>query len=315
MDEGKIEEIIERKVEEALKRYKITPEHVITRDEFLAAIERIDKRFQEMLNLTSTRFEAMDKRFEAIQTTMQERFEAIDRRFEEMDRRFEAMQRTMQERFEAIDKRFEAIDRRFEEMDRRFEAMQRTMQERFEAIDRRFEAMNRRFEEMDRRFEAMQRTMQERFEAIDRRFEEVYRRFDYVDQRIWRVEAGVGALGARSGLRLERTILRIFREVLKARGVDVSAVEKLVLRDDEGIVFGKGFTTDIDIYVHDSERIAIEVKYSADQHDIFTFLNKVKLAEKTKNMKFTKLMLVTLNITDENYRYAESEGIKVITEE
>jgi len=168
---------------------------------------------------------------------------------------------------------------------------------------------------MDRRFEAMQRTMQERFEAIDRRFEEVYRRFDYVDQRIWRVEAGVGALGARSGLRLERTILRIFREVLKARGVDVSAVEKLVLRDDEGIVFGKGFTTDIDIYVHDSERIAIEVKYSADQHDIFTFLNKVKLAEKTKNMKFTKLMLVTLNITDENYRYAESEGIKVITEE
>ena len=226
VDEGKIEEIIERKVEEALKRYKIAPEHVITRDEFLAAIERIDKRFQEMLNLTSTRFEAMDKRFEAIQTTMQERFE-----------------------------------------------------------------------------------------AIDRRFEEVYRRFDYVDQRIWRVEAGVGALGARSGLRLERTILRIFREVLKARGVDVSAVEKLVLRDDEGIVFGKGFTMDIDIYVHDSERIAIEVKYSADQHDIFTFLNKVKLAEKTKNMKFTKLMLVTLNITDENYRYAESEGIKVITEE
>jgi len=143
-----------------------------------------------------------------------------------MDRRFEAMQRTMQERFEAIDKRFE-------EMDRRFEAMQRTMQERFEAIDK-------RFEEMDRRFEAMQRTMQERFEEMDRRFEEVYRRFDYVDQRIWRVEAGVGALGARSGLRLERTILRIFREVLKARGVDVSAVEKLVLRDDEGIVFGKG---------------------------------------------------------------------------
>ena len=251
VDEGKIEEIIERKVEEALKRYKIAPEHVITRDEFLAAIERIDKRFQEMLNLTSTRFEAMDKRFEAMQRTMQERFEAIDKRFEEMDRRFEAMQRTMQERFE----------------------------------------------------------------EMDRRFEEVYRRFDYVDQRIWRVEAGVGALGARSGLRLERTILRIFREVLKARGVDVSAVEKLVLRDDEGIVFGKGFTTDIDIYVHDSERIAIEVKYSADQHDIFTFLNKVKLAEKTKNMKFTKLMLVTLNITDENYRYAESEGIKVITEE
>ncbi|MHA1603225.1 MAG: DUF3782 domain-containing protein, partial [Candidatus Freyarchaeota archaeon] len=209
MDEGKIEEIVERKVEEALRRYKITPEHVITRDEFLDAIERIDKRFQEMLNLTSTRFEEMDRRFEAMQTTMQERFEAVDRRFEEMDRRFEAMQTTMQERFEAVDRRFEAVDRRFEEM--------------------------------DRRFEAMQRTMQERFEAIDRRFEEVYRRFDYVDQRIWRVEAGVGALGARSGLRLERTILRIFREVLKARGVDVSAVEKLVLRDDEGIVFGKGF--------------------------------------------------------------------------
>ena len=43
-------------------------EHFLTRDEFLDAMERIDKRF-----------EAMDKRFEAMQQQMDKRFDGVDK--------------------------------------------------------------------------------------------------------------------------------------------------------------------------------------------------------------------------------------------
>ncbi|MEX2717712.1 MAG: hypothetical protein Q6370_015540, partial [Candidatus Sigynarchaeota archaeon] len=56
-------------------------EHFLTRDEFLDAMDRMDKRF-----------EAMDRRFEAMQQQM-------DKRFEAMDKRFEAMQQQMDKRF------------------------------------------------------------------------------------------------------------------------------------------------------------------------------------------------------------------------
>ena len=50
-------------------------EHFLTRDEFLDAMERIDKRFEAM----DKRFEAMDKRFEAMQQQMDKRFDGVDK--------------------------------------------------------------------------------------------------------------------------------------------------------------------------------------------------------------------------------------------
>ena len=66
-------------------------EHFLTRDEFLDAMERIDKRFEAM----DKRFEAMDKRFEAMQ--------------QQMDKRFEAMQQQMDKRFDGVDKDLKTI--------------------------------------------------------------------------------------------------------------------------------------------------------------------------------------------------------------
>ncbi|MFX1259439.1 MAG: hypothetical protein ACFFAN_16415 [Promethearchaeota archaeon] len=103
-----IKDFIETQLEEKIKtiQIKYLKENFLTRDEFLDAMERMDKRF-----------EAMDKRFEA----MDKRFEAMDKRFEAMDKRFEAMQKQMDERFEAmqrqIDKRFERVYERFDNID------------------------------------------------------------------------------------------------------------------------------------------------------------------------------------------------------
>lgn len=72
-----IKDYIDNQLEEKVKKIQIEylKENFLTRDEFLDAMNRMDKRF-----------EAMDRRFEAVQKQMDERFEEMQK---QMDRRFE----------------------------------------------------------------------------------------------------------------------------------------------------------------------------------------------------------------------------------
>jgi len=89
-----IEKTIKEEVSKSIESVQLAliRREFLTRDEFLEAMNRMDKRF-----------EAMDKRFEA-----------MDKRFEAMDKRFEAMQKRMDKRFKTalrrIDERFNNID-------------------------------------------------------------------------------------------------------------------------------------------------------------------------------------------------------------
>ena len=56
-------------------------QHFLTRDEFLDAMERMDKRFVAMQEQMDKRFDAVDKRFVA----MDKRFMAMDKRFDRVD--------------------------------------------------------------------------------------------------------------------------------------------------------------------------------------------------------------------------------------
>ncbi len=106
-----IEKTVEQKIEKQIETVQIAVlrKEFLTREEFLEAMNHMDKRFESMQKQMNERFEAMDKRFEA----MDKRFEAMDKRFEamlkQMNERFEAMQKQMNERFEAADKRFETL--------------------------------------------------------------------------------------------------------------------------------------------------------------------------------------------------------------
>ena len=81
----------------------------LTRDEFLDAMDRMDKRFEAVQVQMDKRFEAMDKRFEELIDSMNKRFEAVDNRFEELID-------SMNKRFEAVDKRFEGVIREMKEI-------------------------------------------------------------------------------------------------------------------------------------------------------------------------------------------------------
>ncbi|MCF2136228.1 MAG: DUF3782 domain-containing protein [Candidatus Thorarchaeota archaeon] len=236
------------------------------------------KEFQEALQLMQERFEAMDKRFEEIIDLMDKRFEAVDKRFEEI--------------IDLMDKRFEAVDKRFEAVDKRFEEIIDQMAKRAEAVDKRFEDMNRRFEEMNRHFEAMVAGLQKGFDSLRR---------------------DVSTISTRFGIRLEDIFREVFREALLSEDLDPEKIRRLDVLDEKGVVVPPGEVTDIDMMVHDSQCVFVEVKSHMDMHDIWKFIKTVELAEMQEGVKATKLVAVTLDISPRDRIKAEKLGIRVIT--
>ncbi len=195
------------------------------------------------------------------------------------------------------------MNRGFEESNKRFEALTAEMNRHFEESNKRFEAltteMNRRFEESNKRFEALTTEMNRRFEGIMKAFQDLRR--------------DVATMSTRYGFRLEDIFRDVFREALKLEGIDPESIRRLVVIDPTGEVVDPGETTDLDIYMHNNECVAIEVKARVDSHDIRRFEKTIQLAEKQERIKVTKRIIITLHITPEDRLKAERKGIIVIT--
>ena len=273
--EQRIEQIVNQKIQARLETVQLAllRKEFLTREEFLAAMQKMDKRFEDML------------------AEMNRRFETVDKRFEAMDKRFEDMLAEMNRRFEAVDKRFEAIDKRFEAVDKRFEDMLAEMNRRFEAVDKRFEAV-------DKRFEALIAEMHQGFEESRRMY--------------LQLRAAIDNLGARSGVSLQETILELMNTLIVKAGVDYKQVQRKTIVDVNGDVFFQGFSTDVDVLARDGEIHLFEVKYKADQRDCDHFLKVARLFEKVEKVRPDKLYLITLEISQKTLRAIAHLPVEII---
>lgn len=103
-------------------------------------IVRVEEELRHQRELMIDGFNRVDKRFEQLINEMNMRFAQVDKRFEQVDKRFEQ-----------VDKRLEQVDKRFEQFDKRFEQVDK----RFEQFEKRFEQFEKHFEQVDKRFEVM----------------------------------------------------------------------------------------------------------------------------------------------------------------
>lgn len=97
-----IEKTIEKKVVESLETIQLAQlrKEFLTRQDFLDSMDRMDKRFEELIKHMNLRFEAMQKQID-------KRFEASQR---EMNQRFEAVQKQIDKRFDKVYERLDSID-------------------------------------------------------------------------------------------------------------------------------------------------------------------------------------------------------------
>jgi len=126
--EARVTEIVNR----ILARHKPRPQRTDPERELILQgfaqmekrFERVDKKFEEMLQYTNVRFEQMredmNRRFEQVDKRFEEMREDMNRRFEQVDKRFDESRQDMLARFDQVDKRFEEMightDKRFEDM-------------------------------------------------------------------------------------------------------------------------------------------------------------------------------------------------------
>lgn len=160
-------------------------------------------------------------------------------------------------------------------------------------------------EEFNKRFEAMDKRFEELIKLMNRGFEDARK-----DRELLRVS--LITLSTRGGVELQNTILSLLKDKLIQENIGVSEIKLEDLVDSEGKIFYENYNTDIDILIKNDKIILIEIKFKADNRDIFQILKKGELFKQIKKKSYDELMLVCLEINSMNFEQAIKQGIKVI---
>ncbi|MHA1294388.1 MAG: hypothetical protein ACTSQJ_17220 [Promethearchaeota archaeon] len=188
----------------------------------------------------------------------------------------------------------EDIKELIKEFDKRFETMQKQMNERFEA--------------MDKRFETMQKQMNERFEAMDKRFEALQIQ---IDTNYNKLKGSIDNLGGRTGKSHEKMVIKLLQQYNKLKDIDINKIKQIEIIDEKGTIFPEGYRTDIDVLMENGKTILIEIKFKADNRDIYHFVQVSKLYEKIYK-KPDELWILTFEISPKTYEVSTKYPVKVI---
>ena len=181
-----------------------------------------------------------------------------------------------------------------------------------EVSESRFEKL---LEEIKSMREESDRKWRENQEEIKRLREESEKRWRDTQEEIKRLhrlyDTRIGALGARWGLQAEST----FREAIKGileESFPVK-VERYLVMDNEGKVFGRPEQVELDLIIKDSEVIVGEIKSSMSKSDIYAFYRKVKFYEEKEEKKVSRKIIISPMIDPRAKKVAEELGIEIYT--
>ncbi|MHA1148801.1 MAG: hypothetical protein ACTSR8_11235 [Promethearchaeota archaeon] len=147
-----------------------------------------------------------------------------------------------------------------------------------------------------------------RFEAMDKRFEALQIQ---INTNYNELRSAIDTMGSRSGRSSEKMIIRLLRENNKLKEIDISNIEQKEIIDEEGIIFPKGYRTDIDVLVENGKTILIEIKFRVDNRDLYHFVQVAKLYEKLYK-KPDELWVLTFEISPKTLATSTKFPVKVI---
>ncbi|BFH72367.1 PD-(D/E)XK nuclease family protein [Sulfurisphaera javensis] len=118
---------------------------------------------------------------------------------------------------------------------------------------------------------------------------------DEFKKEINRLETIIVGLGARWGLIGEDAFRRGMYEILKTEGFDVTYE---ILYDKQEDAYGEPSDVEYDIVIKDHEIIMVEVTSAVKRGDLPTIKKEKEFYEKEKNVKITRVIVVTPFIHD-----------------
>ncbi|MHA1296486.1 MAG: hypothetical protein ACTSPH_07755 [Promethearchaeota archaeon] len=187
---------------------------------------------------------------------------------------------------------------------------------RFEEMEKRFEASDKRFEAFDKRFEAMLQEMKEGFKKAALERELIIKRlekgFEEAHLERLRIETKLDTFMRRSGKNLENAIIELLKEQLIKENIPISEIKKVELEDKNGIVFDKGYVSDIDILIMNGKTILIEIKYRFDLYDAYHFKKNAELYKHQYGKDYDELMVLCLEMRKKDHDILKEKRFRII---
>lgn len=145
-------------------------------------------------------------------------------------------------------------------------------------------------------------------DRMDKRFEALQLQLDNNFQEL---RSSIDNIGDRAGKGLQRAVIKLLKAQNKIRDIDFSKIQRLPIIDTDGVVFPKGFTSDIDVLMENGKTILLEIKFKIDSGEISHFYDLATLYEKLYK-KPDELWVLSLEISPRTLANAARYPMKII---
>jgi hypothetical protein len=186
---------------------------------------------------------------------------------EDTNRRFDLLQKEMKQSREDSNRRFEQVEQSMVQLQKEMKQLREDSNRRFEQVERRFDEQRREQLDMKRRLIKVESTMV--------RLDEKITQFD-----AW-LKVVTGNVGDKKGKEAEQLFALGLSYGLKRSDIKPETIQlRCEFQDEEGIVFPKkGKFIEVDILAENGKLSVFEVKTTAIETDVITFVRKVQLIQ------------------------------------
>ena len=199
-----------------------------------------------------------------------------------------------------------------EEQARKWEEQNRKWEEQNHKWEQYSAEQNRKWEEQNRKWEQYSAEQNRKWEEQNRKWEETRQEFNKVHKAIMALDRSVMALGARWGIKSERSFRNALAGILETSfGVQVLNVTDY---DDEGLVFGRPDQIELDIIIKNGLLLICELKSSMSRSDMYTFERKVRFYEKRHQRQANRLLVISPMVDAKAEPVAKKLGIEIYSD-
>ncbi len=250
------------------------------RDDFAKLLEEMKSLRQEVswrLELQSQEIhdhrKEMEQRLESLRQETEQRIESVR---QEVIQRIDLLREDMERRFEQVDKRFEQMDKRLEQVDKRLEQVDKHL----EQVDKHLEQVDKHLEQVDQQLADLKNDnlqIKRKIVKLQAGQDNIIKRLD--GQEAW-LRMTIGSLHNDKGETLEDMFAAGLRYGLKDEEITAETIRlREPLVDHDGLVFEKGYETEVDLVAHNGQLTVFEVKATAKSGDVDFFAWKVQLMQ------------------------------------
>lgn len=178
------------------------------------------------------------------------------------------------------------------------------------------EEQSRKWDEQNRKWEKYTAEQNLKWEEQNRKWDETQKEFQKVYEKIdalgQRLDRSIGGLGARWGLKSERSFRNALIGILeKSFAVKVLNVIDF---DSEGTVFGRPEQIESDVIIKNGLLIVCEIKSSMSRSDMYTFERKVRFYEKRQNRQTNRMIVISPMVDARAKEIAQQLGIEIYSD-